>query len=252
MLMKRVPLTESHPLEPLAGRWPSIAAEELPTRASSTAATPSGPQVPRWKRVIDLGAILCLLPIVLPLSGLISLWIKCVSPGPPLFRQTRIGFRGQRFTCFKFRSMHVGADASAHQSHVQNLRKANQPMRKMDAEDDRLIPLGRLLRATGLDELPQLINVLRGEMSLVGPRPCLAYEFEHYRPWEKGRCNVLPGLTGLWQVSGKNETTFDEMIELDLSYVVSASPRMDVWIILRTFGTLFRQIQEWGAAARSS
>ncbi len=244
MLMMRVPITESHPLVLFRGGGSSIAAERLPTRPFGTITIPSGQQVPRWKRVIDLCAILCLLPLALPLSGLIILWIKCVSPGPPLFRQTRIGFRGQRFTCFKFRSMHVGADATAHQSHVQNLRKANQPMRKMDAEDDRLIPLGHLLRATGLDELPQLVNVLRGEMSLVGPRPCLPYEFEQFRSWEKGRCDALPGLTGLWQVSGKNETTFDEMIELDLAYVASASPRMDMWIIFKTFGTLLRQVLE--------
>jgi hypothetical protein len=112
----------------------------------------------------------------------------------------------------------------------------------MDGRDPRLIPLGGLLRATGMDELPQLLNVARGEMSLVGPRPCTSYEFENYQPWQLERFNGLPGLTGLWQVSGKNKTTFTEMVKLDINYVRTASPWLDSRIILKTFPTLINQV----------
>lgn len=240
----RVTQSEPNPLGLAAEGWSSLVTANLSVDAAAPDSLQWDPPIPRWKRVIDIGVILFSLPFVLPLSGLIMLWIKCASPGPIIFCQRRIGFRGQSFTCFKFRSMHVRADASTHQHHVHELMSNNQPMRKMDAADSRLIPLGQLLRASGLDELPQLINVLRGEMSLVGPRPCLPYEFEHYQPWQKRRCDVLPGLTGLWQISGKNSTTFHEMIELDLRYARETSPRTDLSIILMTFGTLFRQVLE--------
>jgi len=246
----RASKTESDPFSLAADGTSSILAARLPSMAVNQNKLDWGPKIPTWKRVIDTLAVLLSLPLVLPLSGLIILWIKCVSPGPPVFRQTRIGFCGQRFTCFKFRSMHVSADSAAHQRHVRNLMKANKPLRKLDAQDPRLIPLGHLLRASGLDELPQLFNVLRGEMSLVGPRPCLPYEFEQCLPWQQRRCDVLPGLTGLWQVSGKNSTTHKEMIELDLRYVREVSLRMDMVIILKTFGTLLQQVQEWKSATK--
>jgi len=141
--------------------------------------------------------------------------------------------------------MLVGADTSVHQSHLRSLMNSRTPMKKMDvAGDPRLIPLGALLRSTGLDELPQIINVLRGDMSLVGPRPCVPYEFEAYRPWQKERFNGLPGLTGLWQVSGKNKTTFDEMIHLDISYLRSKSIWLDLGIMLKTAPALLQQVKE--------
>jgi lipopolysaccharide/colanic/teichoic acid biosynthesis glycosyltransferase len=125
-------------------------------------------------------------------------------------------------------------------------------MTKMDNfGDPRLIPLGFLLRASGLDELPQLINVLRGEMSLVGPRPCLPYEFDVYLPWQKQRLDTLPGLTGLWQVSGKNKTTFSEMVRLDISYARNSSFWLDVRIIAGTVSALVTQVREaWSAKFR--
>ena len=161
--------------------------------------------LPRWKRTLDVAVILLALPIVLPLALVIGLVIRLVSTGPILFQQERIGYRGRGFMCLKFRTMRCGAETATHQGHLQQLMKADVPMTKMDAAgDSRIIPLGRLLRSSGLDELPQLVNVLKGEMSLVGPRPCLAYEAAQYLPWQRERFNAAPGLTGLWQVSGKN------------------------------------------------
>ena len=117
-------------------------------------------------------------------------------------------------------------------------------MTKMDMNGDaRLIPLGWLLRATGLDELPQIVNVLYGEMSLVGPRPCVPYEYAKYLPWQRARCNALPGLTGLWQVSGKNRTTFDEMIRLDIRYSENLSWQQDLKIIAKTVPALLFQLR---------
>ncbi len=202
-------------------------------------------EVPGWKRFLDLSCILLSLPLWLPVMVLASLAIIVVSPGPILFRQERVGYRGRRFRCLKFRTMLVGADASVHKSHLHSLMNSRAPMKKMDvAGDPRLIPLGALLRSTGLDELPQIINVLRGDMSLVGPRPCVPYEFEAYRPWQKERFNGLPGLTGLWQVSGKNKTTFDEMIHLDISYLRSKSIWLDLGIMLKTAPALLQQVKE--------
>src|SRR6266852_2315688 len=190
-------------------------------------------EVPGWKRFLDLSCILLSLPLWLPVMVLASLAIIVVSPGPILFRQERIGYRGLRFSCVKFRTMLVGADTSLHQSHLHGLMTSRAPMKKMDVTGDpRLIPLGALLRSTGLDELPQIINVLRGDMSLVGPRPCVPYEAEDYLSWQKERFKTLPGLTGLWQVSGKNQTTFNEMINLDIAYVRNKSLRLDIKIIL--------------------
>jgi lipopolysaccharide/colanic/teichoic acid biosynthesis glycosyltransferase len=146
---------------------------------------------------------------------------------------------------FKFRTMHVGADTSAHQNHFKELVDSKAPMVKLDARHDRrLLPGGWLLRASGLDELPQIINVLRGEMSLVGPRPCLPTEFAHYLPEQRKRVDALPGLTGLWQVSGKNRTTFEEMIRLDLHYTRHASLWLDLKIIFLTPMALVQQIND--------
>ena len=191
--------------------------------------------IPRWKRTLDVTAVLLLLPLILPLALFIAAIIRMVSKGPILFKQERIGCRNTRFMCLKFRTMIVGADTSNHQGHLQNLMASDAPMVKLDARgDSRIIPFGLLLRSSGLDELPQLINVLRGEMSLVGPRPCLSYESEKYLPWQMERFNTLPGLTGLWQVSGKNRTTFTEMMHLDIEYVRRKTLWLDLMIILRT------------------
>jgi len=195
------------------------------------------------KRTLDVLLILLTLPILIPLALLIALLIRSVSAGPVLFRQERVGYRGRRFRCFKFRTMLVDADTTTHQGHLRHLMNSNTPMMKMDARGDpRIIPFGLFLRASGLDELPQLINVLRGEMSLVGPRPCLPYEYDNYLPWQKERFETLPGLTGLWQVSGKNRTTFVEMIQFDIDYAKSRSLSLDFVIILKTIPVLLIQM----------
>ena len=210
-----------------------------------TADSAPADRVPTWKRMLDIGCVLFALPAVIPLGLIIGSWIKISSPGPVFFRQIRVGLRGKRFTCLKFRSMRTGADSRVHQDYLKQLMRSNAPMTKMDDKgDSRLIPLGSFLRSTGLDELPQLINVVRGEMSLVGPRPCLPYEYESYLDWQKRRFLTLPGLTGLWQVSGKNRTTFTEMIRLDVAYVENQSLGLDIKIILATLPALFEQVAE--------
>jgi exopolysaccharide production protein ExoY len=208
-------------------------------------APPISGKVPTYKRVLDITCILLSLPVLLPVSLLIALVIKIGSRGPVLFKQERVGFLGRRFMIFKFRSMVAGVDTVVHQEYSSRLIGSNLPMTKLDTKgDSRLIPLGWLLRASGLDELPQLINVLRGEMSLVGPRPCILCEYEKYLSWQKERFITLPGLTGLWQVSGKNRTTFVEMIRLDIEYARHPNLRWDLEIMWKTFSALTSQIQD--------
>src|SRR5580658_965395 len=192
-------------------------------------------RIPRWKRALDIACIVIASPVLIPVMAVISVLIKLGSKGPTLFRQERIGHLGQRFTCFKFRTMVTDADTSVHEGHCARLIDSDLPMVKMDSHgDSRVVPFGRQLRATGLDELPQVINVLRGDMSLVGPRPCLPCEYDRHLDWQKDRYNTLPGLTGLWQVSGKNSTTFNQMIRFDLEYDQHKSPWLDLTIMLRT------------------
>jgi lipopolysaccharide/colanic/teichoic acid biosynthesis glycosyltransferase len=200
--------------------------------------------LPGWKRTLDVVAILMALPFLLPLAIVIGIVIRLVSTGPILFKQERVGYRGSRFMCLKFRTMFCGAETATHQGHLQQLMDSNVPMTKMDSKgDSRIIPFGKLLRSSGLDELPQLVNVLKGEMSLVGPRPCLPYEAEKYLPWQLERFNAAPGLTGLWQVSGKNRTTFTKMIQLDIEYSQTKDLFLDLKIILKTIPALL--VQMW-------
>lgn len=197
------------------------------------------------KRVLDFACILLALPTLLPVFFLVAAVIKIVSPGPVFFRQSRIGFMGKRFQIFKFRTMKPNAEIGSHKNHLKDLINTDTPMTKMDSKGDpRVIKFGGILRSSGLDELPQLINVLRGEMSLVGPRPCTEYEFEQFQPWHKQRFRALPGLTGLWQVSGKNKTTFNEMISLDIRYAKEWSVWLDLRIMLMTFPVLIGQVRE--------
>jgi len=201
--------------------------------------------LPRWKRAIDLAACLLALPILALCTLVMSLLTRCFSPGPVFFQQERVGYLGRRFMIYKFRTMKVGADSSIHQDHCRNLIHTNAPMVKLDrCGDTRLIPLAWLLRASGLDELPQIINVLRGEMSLVGPRPCIVAEFEQFASWQRRRCDARPGLTGLWQVSGKNRTTFEQMIRLDIQYARECSFWLDLKIIFLTVPCLLAQVRE--------
>jgi lipopolysaccharide/colanic/teichoic acid biosynthesis glycosyltransferase len=200
--------------------------------------------LPGWKRALDMVIILMALPFLLPLVLVICVLIRMVSTGPILFKQERVGYQGGRFMCLKFRTMFCGAETATHQGHLQQLMQSDVPMTKMDAKGDaRIIPVGRLLRSSGLDELPQLVNVIKGEMSLVGPRPCLAYEAAKYLPWQVERFNAVPGLTGLWQVSGKNRTTFTKMIQLDIQYARTKNLLLDLKIIFKTVPALL--VQMW-------
>ena len=199
--------------------------------------------VPSWKTILDLTCILLSMPLWLPVVLFLSLWIKLASPGPVFFRQERVGHRGKRFMILKFRTMKVNVETRTHERHLEQLINADVPMTKLDAAGDpRIIPGGRFLRATGLDELPQLFNVLRGEMSLVGPRPCTPHEFKSYQVWQRERVNARPGLTGFWQVNGKNRTTFTEMIKLDIFYTKNMSPWLDLTIMLKTLPALITQV----------
>jgi len=215
----------------------------------STLVAFESPQVapgnPVAKRMLDIVVSVTALTVAAPLFLAFAIWTKIFSPGAVFFKQERIGRHGRRFMCYKFRTMRLGASTSGHQEHLKQLIQSNAPMTKLDAKGDkRLIPGAWILRACGLDELPQLINVLRGEMSVVGPRPCLPYEWEQYQPWQRERCDALPGLTGLWQVSGKNKTTFDEMIRLDIRYARTQTFWFDIAIMLRTVPALVVQMIE--------
>jgi exopolysaccharide production protein ExoY len=207
--------------------------------------------VPSWKTILDLTCILLSIPLWLPLALFLALWIKLASPGPVFFRQERVGHRGKRFMILKFRTMKVNVETRTHERHLEQLIKADAPMTKLDAAGDpRIIPGGRFLRATGLDELPQLFNVLRGEMSLVGPRPCTPHEFKSYKVWQRERVNARPGLTGFWQVNGKNRTTFTEMIKLDIFYTKKMSLWLDLTIMLKTLPALITQVIDSRSAPR--
>ena len=202
------------------------------------------------KRALDISCILIALPILLPLMLLIAIVIKLGSKGPVFFTQERVGFLEKRFIIFKFRTMIPGADTAVHETHVTSLIEANAPMTKLDVHGDaRLIPFGRMLRAAGLDELPQVINVLRGEMSIVGPRPCLTGEYDKYLPRQRERFRTPPGLTGLWQVSGKNRTTFNEMIDFDIQYARTQSFWLDLKIILKTIPAIMAELKDSRSSA---
>lgn len=199
--------------------------------------------LPAWKRALDFTIIALTLPVWLPMMVFIALWVAVTSPGPIFYRQPRVGFKGRRFMIVKFRTMKVNAETRSHETYLEHLMVSDQPMMKLDAKGDpRLILGGKLLRATGLDELPQLFNVVRGEMSVVGPRPCTVREFELYSLDDRERVNALPGLTGFWQVNGKNRTTFRQMIDMDVFYAANLSLAMDLKIIARTFPAIARQL----------
>ena len=200
---------------------------------------------PLWKYILDITCILLSLPIWLPILVCVALWIKIASPGPIFFRQERVGLRGRRFMILKFRTMKVNVETQSHERHLEQLIHADCPMTKLDTSGDpRIISGGRILRATGLDELPQLFNVLRREMSLVGPRPCTPHEFQRYQAWQQERVNAAPGLTGYWQVNGKNKTTFTEMIKMDIFYTKNMSFWLDLTIMLKTFPAIFILLTE--------
>jgi lipopolysaccharide/colanic/teichoic acid biosynthesis glycosyltransferase len=195
------------------------------------------------KRSIDIIGGLILSFICLPFCVLIAIAIKATSKGPILFRQMRVGQHGKQFVFLKFRSMYADNDHSVHREYVTKLINNETPAGstcKPDTVykltgDKRITPIGRFLRRTSLDELPQFLNVLRGEMSLVGPRPPIPYELAAYQTWHRRRLlEVKPGVTGLWQVTGRSTVDFDAMVRLDLKYAIAWSPWLDIKILLRT------------------
>jgi len=193
----------------------------------------------RPSRLTDTLAASTLLVVLGPLMLLIAALVRTTSRGPALFRQIRIGYRERPFVMLKFRSMYVDCPDEIHRDFVSRMltgddpRAAGQGLYKLDA-DRRITPLGRFLRTTSLDELPQLLNVLRGEMALVGPRPALPWEVELYQPHHRERFTVVPGITGLWQVSGRNRLTMTEALDLDVEYVRRRSLALDLWILAKT------------------
>src|SRR5438270_3763518 len=197
------------------------------------------------KRLIDIGGSFTLLCLLAPLLALIALVIKVNSKGPVVFRQVRIGQQGKAFSFLKFRSMYVDSNTAIHQEYVTKFisreHSAGEPESVYKITNDpRVTSVGRFLRKTSLDELPQLWNVLYGDMSLVGPRPPLPYEFECYALWHRRRIiEVKPGITGLWQIAGRSRTSFNEMVRLDLRYVQQWSNWLDLKILLQTPRAVF-------------
>jgi lipopolysaccharide/colanic/teichoic acid biosynthesis glycosyltransferase len=197
------------------------------------------------KRTMDIVGSLIALLLLIPIFALIAALVKLTSQGPVFYCQKRVGQYGKLFNFYKFRSMYMNNDSGLHRDYVTQLidgaKQAQQSngMYKL-VNDPRVTRVGRFLRKSSLDELPQFFNVLRGDMSLVGPRPPLPYEFERYRTWHRRRVlEIAPGLTGLWQVKGRSRTTFDEMVRMDLHYARTRSLWMDIKIILQTPVAMF-------------
>ena len=195
----------------------------------------------RGKRMLDLGVSILGGIFLLPLLSLIALTIKLTSKGPIFFKQPRVGRNGKEFTFYKFRSMHSDSDDDTHRRYVEALMRGEPAGVNIHGEnvyklvdDPRVTRVGHFLRATSLDEFPQLWNVIKGDMSLVGPRPCLPYEWELYEDWQRPRLAVLPGITGLWQVSGRSQVPFEEMVLLDLHYNSNWSLGLDLSLLLKT------------------
>jgi len=193
------------------------------------------------KRLMDIVGSIAALLVFSPVFAIIAVLVKLTSQGPVVFRQRRLGQFGKSFEFLKFRSMYTDNDHTIHRTFIKDVIKgsyagdgAGSPVYKM-IDDPRITPLGRFLRRSSLDELPQFINVLKGDMSLVGPRPPLAYEYQEYAVWHRRRVlEARPGLTGLWQVRGRSRVRFDEMVRLDLQYVRNWSLWLDIQILMQT------------------
>jgi lipopolysaccharide/colanic/teichoic acid biosynthesis glycosyltransferase len=213
-------LTRSKAVEPIAGRTRAVAV---------------------LHRAFDLVVGLALILLLSPVLVGVALAVRLDSHGPALFRQRRVGHREREFTLFKFRSMRVDADPRGHREYVTALIKGEgsapeggrENLYKL-AVDNRITPVGRWIRRWSLDELPQLFNVVRGDMTLIGPRPAIPYEVGEYPAWYRERFAVKPGLSGYWQVSGRSERTYEEMVRLDIEYVERRSIGLDLLILLKT------------------
>jgi lipopolysaccharide/colanic/teichoic acid biosynthesis glycosyltransferase len=200
---------------------------------------------PRWlstlRRFVDLVFAVVLIALFAPILIAVAAAVRIDSHGPALFRQRRVGYREREFTLYKFRSMRIDADPRGHQEYVTALIRGESSPPNGGSEtlykvavDNRITPVGRWIRRWSLDELPQLFNVLLGDMTLVGPRPAIPYEVAEYPSWYLRRFSVKPGLTGLWQVSGRSERTYEEMVRLDIEYTERRSLGLDFSILLKT------------------
>jgi lipopolysaccharide/colanic/teichoic acid biosynthesis glycosyltransferase len=197
----------------------------------------SNPRFSRTKRIMDLVICAAAMPVLAPILIACAIAVRIDSPGPVLFRQQRTGRHGVRFGMFKFRTM--VANAEELKESLAHLNILPPPDFKI-LDDPRITRVGRFMRKTSLDELPQILNVLRGEMSLVGPRPT-SFAASTYHLWHAERLEVPPGITGLWQVRGRNESTFDERLRFDVEYIESMSPLLDLKIMLWTVGSVVKR-----------
>ena len=212
------------------------------TRQETTVEVTDQPRaVSILRRSFDLLVAGVLILLLSPILIGVALAVRLDSRGPALFRQRRVGYRDAEFTLFKFRSMRVDADPKGHQEYVTALIKGEETAPEDGREtlyklavDNRITPVGRWIRRWSLDELPQLFNVVRGDMTLVGPRPAIPYEVAEYPTWYRDRFAVKPGLTGYWQVSGRSERTYEEMVRLDIEYAERRSIGLDLSILLKT------------------
>ena len=189
---------------------------------------------PVIKRLLDVLVAAIMLIVLAPVMAAVAIAIRLDSPGPIIFRQTRVGKNHRPFTFFKFRSMCHKADVSVHQAFVCSLINGKQTKTYKMTADKRITRVGAFIRRTSLDELPQLFNILKGDMTLVGPRPPIPYEVAAYKDWHHRRLTVTPGLTGLWQVRGRSLVTFDEMVEMDIAYVGQRSLALDLALLVQT------------------
>ncbi len=223
---------------------PSSVTVEYGAMIGSEMRTPTGAGLPFWKRAMDIFVSLTTLILLSPILLIVALLIKYTSPGGIIYRQERIGYLGRPFMLYKFRSMSVTKSNPEHKAFMKHVISENEdaPMLKEKGNPDmRTTWIGRIIRATSLDEIPQLVNVLKGEMSLIGPRPPILYEVEVYKRWHGGRFDSVPGLTGLWQVSGKNKLSFKEMARLDIQYSRNLSFWNDMVILFKTPLVIFHE-----------
>lgn len=227
--------------------WTSVTVE---TKYRTRIAEPRAALYPIAKRFLDIACSAVLLVVLAPFMALMALAIRLDSQGPAIFRQKRVGKWGREFTMYKFRSMFANADQEVHRKfatdyingngvHKAKVSNSAHAVYKPNG-DKRVTKVGKWLRRTSLDELPQLINVLRGEMSLVGPRPAVRYEVEQYSKWHLQRLAVLPGLTGLAQISGRSGLTFEKIVRLDLLYIENRSLVFDLAILLKTIPVVLK------------
>jgi lipopolysaccharide/colanic/teichoic acid biosynthesis glycosyltransferase len=246
--MHDIEVSRSAPPAPTALSTPLHAVPSHPAAATATRDLAAALLV---KRLIDVVIASVAMILLAPFMALVALAIRLDSPGPIVFKQRRLGRDGAPFVFLKFRTMVDGNDPSIHREYVTQYMTDCSDELKGDngsfkiEHDPRVTRIGRLLRRSSMDELPQLLNVLRGEMSIVGPRPPLEYEADLYTRRQRHRLDVLPGMTGLWQVSGRCETTFDEMIDLDLKYVDTWTVGMDLKIIARTASAIVDRKGAW-------